>query len=107
MILMPVSYPEFFQVMESIINSFIFGFTNTASVVNQKARLEYYGYPKGYLGNFRKNVSLVTKEDVLRVARKYLHPEAMTLVVVGDEKRFDKPLSTFGEVREIVLETPK
>jgi len=103
----PVSDAELSLAKESIINSFIFGFTNTASVVNQQARLEYYGYPKGYLENFRRNISLVTKQDVLRVAKKYLHPEAMTLVVVGDEKRFDKPLSTFGEVREIVLEAPK
>lgn len=102
-----VSDAELSLAKESIINSFIFGFTTTASVVNQQARLEYYGYPKGYLENFRRNISLVTSEDVLRVAKKYLHPEAMTLVVVGDEKRFDKPLSTFGEVREIVLEAPK
>ncbi|MRR34369.1 insulinase family protein [bacterium] len=103
----PVSDAELSLAKESIINSFIFGFTTTASVVNQQARLEYYGYPKGYLENFRRNISLVTREDVLRVAKKYLHPEAMTLVVVGDEKRFDKPLSTFGEVREIVLEGAK
>jgi predicted Zn-dependent peptidase len=103
----PVSDAELSLAKESIINSFIFGFANTASVVNQKARLEYYGYRKGYLENFRDNIARVTKEDVLRVARKYLHPEAMTLVVVGDEKRFDKPLSTFGEVREIVLEGAK
>jgi zinc protease len=30
--------------------------------------------------------------------------ESLTLVVVGDEKRFDKPLSTFGKVEEIKLE---
>jgi predicted Zn-dependent peptidase len=28
----------------------------------------------------------VTKEDVLRVAKKYLHPESCILVVVGDLK---------------------
>lgn len=97
----PVSEAELTLARESIINSFIFGFTNAASVVAQKARLEYYGYPRGYLEDFRKNIGRVTKEDVLRVARKYLHPEKMILVVVGDEKRFDKPLSGFGEVREI------
>jgi predicted Zn-dependent peptidase len=103
----PVSDAELTLARESIINSFIFGFTNAASVANQRARLEYYGYPKGYLEEFRDNIGRVTKEDVLRVARKYLRPEALTLVVVGDEKRFDKPLSTLGEVREIVLEAAK
>jgi len=44
---------------------------------------------------------------VLRVARKYLLPNKMMLVVVGDEKKFDKPLSAFGEVRHVVLEAPQ
>jgi predicted Zn-dependent peptidase len=103
----PVSDEELSLARESIINSFIFAFTTPASVVAQKARLEYYGYPKGYLENYRTNIAQVTKQDVLRVARKYLLPEKMILVVVGDEKKFDKPLSSFGEVRQVVPETSK
>jgi predicted Zn-dependent peptidase len=103
----PVSDEELSLARESIINSFIFAFTTPASVVAQQARLEYYGYPKGYLENYRKNIAKVTKSDVLRVARKYLFPERLILVVVGDEKKFDKPLSTFGEVRPVVLESAK
>ena len=103
----PVSDEELSLARESIINSFIFAFTTPASVVDQQARLEYYGYPKGYLENYRKNIAKVSKQDVLRVARKYLLPDKMILVVVGDEKKFDKPLAIFGEVRQVVLESPK
>ena len=103
----PVTDQELALAKDSIINSFIFGFTNTASVATQKVRLEYYHYPAGYLENYRDNIARVTKEDVLRVAKKYLHPEALKLVVVGDAKRFDKPLSTFGKVEEIKLEKEK
>ena len=100
----PVTDQELQLARDSIINSFIFGFTKPDAVVNQQARLEYFGYPKGYLENYRDNIARVTKDDVLRVAQKYLQPELFTLVVVGDEKRFDKPLSTLGTVREIKLE---
>jgi predicted Zn-dependent peptidase len=103
----PVTDQELALAKDSIINSFIFGFTSTASVASQKARLEYYHYPDGYLENYRDNIAKVNKEDVLRVAKKYLHPEALKLVVVGDAKRFDKPLSTFGKVEEIKLEKEK
>ena len=102
-----VSEKELNLAKDSIINSFIFGFARSDAVVNQRARLEFYDYPAGYLENYRDNIARVTREDVLRVARKYLHPEAMKLVVVGDEKKFDKPLSTFGEVREIKLDNVK
>ncbi|MBJ6726533.1 M16 family metallopeptidase [Geomesophilobacter sediminis] len=92
---------------DSIINSFIFGFATPMAVVNQQARLEYYGYPPGYLDNYRANIAKVTAADVLRAARKHLHPEAMKVVVVGNSKKFDAPLSQFGKVREITLECVK
>jgi zinc protease len=99
----PVTEKEVSQAKDSMINAFIFGFTSSASVANQRAMLEYYGYPEGYLENFRANIAKVTSDDVLRVAQKYLRPGSMQLVVVGDESKFDKPLSVFGEVSEIKL----
>ena len=102
-----VSEQELQLAKDSIINSFIFGFERSSAVVNQQARLEFYGYPAGYLENYRDNIAKVTRADVLRVARKYLHMDAMRLVVVGDEKKFDQPLSTFGKVQEIKLNNTK
>jgi len=100
-----VTEEELKQAKESIINSFIFGFARADSIVTQQARLEYYGFPDGYLENFRDNIAKVSRDDILRVAKKYLHPEAMTILVVGDDSKFDQPLSVLGEVREIKLET--
>jgi len=103
----PVTDDELKLAKDAIVNSFIFGFARTDAVVNQQLRLEYYGYPAGYLENYRDNISRVTKDDVLRVAQKYLHPERLVIVVVGNEKQFDKPLATLGPVREIKLENGK
>ena len=102
-----VSEVELKLAKDAIISSFIFGFARSDAVVNQQARLEFYSYPKGYLENYRDSIARVTREDVLRVARKYLHPDAMRLVVVGDEKKFDEPLSVFGKVREVQLDNVK
>jgi len=103
----PVTDQELSLAKNAIINSFIFGFTKPEIVVGQQARLEFYGYPPGYLEKYRDNIARVTKDDVLRVAHTYLHPNAAVLVVVGNDKQFDKPLSTFGPVREIKLEIGK
>lgn len=102
-----VSEQELSLAKEYMINSFIFGFTKPDVIVNQQARLEFFDYPAGYLENYRDNIARVTREDVLRVARKYLHPDRMVLLVVGNDKKFDKPLATFGPVREIKLENGK
>jgi predicted Zn-dependent peptidase len=103
----PVTDEELKLAKDYMINSFIFGFARPDAVVNQQLRLEYYGYPAGYLENYRDNLAKVTKDDVLRVAKKYLHPDKMILVVVGDEKKFDAPLSTLGPVRVLKLENGK
>jgi zinc protease len=103
----PVTDQELALAKDYMVNSFIFGFTSPGVVVNQQARLEFYGYPQGYLENYRDNIARVSREDVLRVARKYLHPDRMVVVVVGDDRKFDKPLTGLGPVREIKLDNGK
>jgi zinc protease len=99
-----VSDQELSLAKDAIINSFIFGFARPDAVVNQQARLELFGYPPGFLDNYRDNIARVTKEDVLRAAQKYLKPDTLILMVVGDETKFDRPLRMFGPVKEIKLE---
>jgi predicted Zn-dependent peptidase len=98
-----VSDQELKSAKEYMINSFMFGFTSPATVVTQRARLEFFGYPDNYLESYRDGIARVTKQDVLSVARKYLRPDAFKIVVVGEQGRFDKPLTTFGTVRELDL----
>ena len=89
---------------ESIINSFLFGFTTASSVVTQQARLEFYGYAPDYLDKYRERIASVTREEVLQAARKHLRPNAFKLLVVGDPKRFDKPLDALGKVTTLKLD---
>ena len=99
----PVTDQELKLAKDSIINSFLFGFTTPASIVNQQARLEFYGYQTDYLDRYRDRIAGVTSADIQQAARKHLHPDAFKLVVVGDQKAFDKPLSTFGIVKMLDL----
>lgn len=99
----PVTDQELKSAKEFMINSFMFGFTTPAAIVTQRARLEFYDYPPNYLENYRANIQKVTKADVLNAGKKYLKPEKFKYVVVGDPNKFDRPLSTFGKVRELDL----
>ncbi len=65
---------------------------------------EYIGYPSDFLETFRDRVLNVTKADVLRVAKQYLHPEQMIILAVGNAEEIKEPLATFGPVQEITLE---
>jgi zinc protease len=67
---------------------------------------EFYGYPADFLERFRAAVEKVTVADVERVARKYIHPEKFAVLVVGNSKDFDRPLSSFGKVTPLDITIP-
>ena len=100
----PVTDEELSVAKDTYLNSFVFNFQSSSQILTQEMRLEYKGYPEDYLKNFRDNIAKITKEDVQRAARKYLHPDNFTILVVGNEKGFDRPISEFGEVKTIQLE---
>jgi zinc protease len=84
-----VSEAELRLARESLVNSFVFGFTDAHAVVTQTMRLDFYDYPPDYLETYRDRVAEVSAEDVLRAARRHLRPEDMTVVLVGDAAVFN------------------
>jgi zinc protease len=92
---------------DAILNSFIFAFDSKEKVLSERMRYEFYGYPSDFLEQYRTNIEKVTPADVDRVARKYLHPDKMAVLVVGNAKDFDKELSTFGKVTTIDISIPE
>lgn len=99
-----VSDLELKRAKDAFLNSFIFSFSSPAQIVGRQMSLAYFDLPPDYLEQYRTNVEKVTKEDILRVAKKYLHPDRLIIIAVGDEARFDKPLSVLGEVEELRIE---
>ncbi|HHT9112970.1 MAG: insulinase family protein [Planctomycetes bacterium] len=99
----PIDKEELTQAKETFTNQFVFRFTTSASIVGQKVDIEYEELPLNYLETYIANVQAVTQEDVQRVARKYLHPDEIKILVVGDNEKFDKPLDSFGKVNVIEL----
>jgi zinc protease len=91
---------------DSILNSFIFAFDSRAKVMAERMAYEFYGYPADYLERFRAGIEKVTVEDVDRVARKYIHPDKLATLVVGNSKDFDRDLATFGKVKNVDITIP-
>jgi predicted Zn-dependent peptidase len=61
--------------------------------------------PVDYYQNYAKNVNAVTKEDVLRVAKKYVDLEHLNIVIVGDRKAIEEPLKKTGIAPIVILDT--
>jgi len=103
--------------METAINyyleSFSEFFTNPITTMRNFALLELQGKPMDYYKTYRDKIRSVTREKVLEVARKYIKPEKMAIMIVGDwepcnqgDPKFPGPLSRLGKVHQITLRDP-
>ncbi len=101
-----VTVQEVKRAKDTILNSFIFQFDSKEKVLAEQIRYEFYGYPSDFLERFRAGLEKVTPADVERVARKYVHPDRLSILVVGNEKEFDRNLNTFGKVTPIDISIP-
>jgi zinc protease len=94
---------------EGWLNSFVFNFDSIDEIMSRLITYAYYGYPLDFLQKTRAEIEAVTKEDILSVAKKYLKPDQVQILVVGKPDDFDESLSVLGEVSEIdiTIPTPK
>jgi zinc protease len=56
----------------------------------------FYGLDLNDLQTYRERVNAITPDDIQRVARQYLHPDRLSIVLVGDASVFTKQLTGVG-----------
>ena len=103
----PVTPQELSLSKDSILNAFVFTMDTRAKALNQQVLLEFYGFPADYFVKYPTLIQQVTAEDVQRVAKKYVQPDTLAVLVVGNQKEFEKPLSTLGTVTPIDITIPE
>jgi zinc protease len=98
-----VTDAELARAKDQITKSFPARFATRASTAAQLAELAVFNFPDSYLADYTKKIAAVSKDDVRRVARKYLAPEHLTIVVVGDRKSIESPLAKLApvEIRDL------
>jgi zinc protease len=102
----PLTEAEIKDAKDSILNSFVFNFDSPDKVLRERMAYEFYGYPPDFLEKYRAGIERVQPADVARVAAKYLHKDQLAVLVVGNTKEFDKPLSSLGPVTTVDISIP-
>ena len=102
----PITEDEIRQAKDAILNAFIFRLDSPDKVLAERMTYEFYGYPADWLDKYPEEIRKVTTTDVNRVAAKYVHRDQFAVLVVGNAKEFDKPLSSLGSVKEIDISIP-
>jgi zinc protease len=75
-------------------------FETTGSIAGQMIPLITYGIPLDFYNSAVENIGAVTQADVQRVARQYVDPNKLTIVIVGDRKTIEPGLRSLnpGEI---------
>jgi zinc protease len=66
------------------------------SIAMQVVNALFYGLPLEELQSFRERVNAVTVDDIQRVAKAYLRPDRLSVVLVGNAKAFSSQLGAVG-----------
>jgi predicted Zn-dependent peptidase len=67
-------------------------FETTGGIAGNLAGLVTYDVPLSFYNTYTQNVETVTQADVQRVAKQYLDPDKLAIVIVGDRKSIEPTL---------------
>jgi zinc protease len=104
----PFTEEELARAKDDILNSFLFRYDTREKVLGARERLEFYGYPADYLETYRAALEKVTLADLNAVAKKYIHPEKLAVLVVGNGPEIKPGLDELkmGPVQSIDITIP-
>lgn len=98
----PITLEELQQAKESSLNSFIFNFARPSQTLSRLMSYQYYGYPEDFIFQYQRAVEATTIEDVKRVAQKYLQPEKIVTLVVGNSEEIKPTLETLTKGQKVI-----
>jgi predicted Zn-dependent peptidase len=73
-------------------------FESVDEVAQALQELAAYGFPVDEYATLAARIDAVSAPDVQRVARQWLHPETMRIVVTGDRGKIEGGLAPYGSI---------
>ena len=92
----PVGERELADAKAYMTGSFPLTIETPDAIAMQVLNVVFYGLPIEDLQSFRERVNAVTVADIQRVARAYLQPDRLSVVLVGNLAAFEKDLKGVG-----------
>jgi predicted Zn-dependent peptidase len=93
-----VTFEELEESKRAIIASFALSLEQPARMLGFAITSKQYGLPADYWDSYPAKIAALTADDVQRVAHKYLNPDALQLVAVGDASKIKPALEKYGSV---------
>jgi predicted Zn-dependent peptidase len=89
---------ELDEARRAIVAGFALSLERPAELLGYAITRKIYGFPPDYWDTYPARVSAVSADDIQRVARKYIDPENLQIVAVGDVGKIKPILQKYGPV---------
>ena len=89
----PPSDDELAQAKASLVQSLPESFSSVGGINGSIGSIYTQGLPETYYQQFARAVNAVTRDDVVRVAKQYIDPDHLAIVIVGDKSKIEAPLA--------------
>lgn len=83
----PVTDRELDDAKAYLTGSFPLRLDTNSKIASMMTNIEFYNLGLDYIEKYPQYINAVTKEEVMRVAKKYLHSDNYLLVVVGKQEK--------------------
>lgn len=103
----PITKEELQATKDQILNSAVFKYDSYEQVLSQQMSYDYRGLPRDAFEQYIQGVKETTIEDVQDMAQKYLNPDQLQILVVGNKKQIGDQLQKYGKVNTIDISIPK
>jgi predicted Zn-dependent peptidase len=100
----PITDEELKTAKDNLIQGLPARFASVTAISASITLLLVQGLPEDYYQNYAKNVSAVTKEDLLRVAKQYIDLSHLAIVIVGDRSKVEASLKATNIAPIVILD---
>jgi zinc protease len=103
----PVSQRELRGAQDYLAGKFPRTIETPGAIATQVLDVLFYGLPLEDIESYRDRVNAITPADIQRVAKQYLHPDRLSVVLVGNAAAFTSQLAGVGFDRYEQVELPQ
>jgi len=102
----PVPADELSRAKNYIALRYPSAFESTSDISRRLEDAILYRLPEDYFSKYVGNIEAITAADVQRVAQKYIQPERLAVVVVGDRKVIEPGIRALnlGEIKTVTID---
>ncbi len=102
----PITETELEQTRDQFLNSLVFQYTSRGAVLRERMSNDYAGLPPDTFERLVEEIREVGIQDVQEVAQRYLRPDALQILVVGNADEIGDQLERFGTINTIDISIP-